>query len=102
MEGSIRLPGHTLTIGPHADIKAQISAKAVVIMGAVAGNVTAGERVEIQATGSVTGDIVSPRLVVADGGYLRGRVETALVRPGQQERRLVGVSAAVSRTQPLT
>ena len=102
MEGSIRLPGHTLTIGPHADIKAEISAKAVVIMGAVAGNVTAGEKVEIQATGSVTGDIVSPRLVVADGGYLRGRVETAHVRPSQQERRIVGVSAAVSRTQPLT
>ena len=84
MEGSIRLPGHN-TIGPHADIKAEISAKAVVIVGAVAGNVTAGEKVEIQATGSVTGDIVSPRLVVADGGYLRGRVETAHVRPGQQE-----------------
>jgi Polymer-forming cytoskeletal len=60
MEGSIRLLAHTLTIGPHADVKAEISAKAVVIMGAVAGNVTAGEKVEIQATGSVTGDIVSP------------------------------------------
>ena len=75
MEGSIRLPDHTLTIGPHADIKAEISAKAVVIMGAVIGNVTARERVEIRATGSVTGEIRSPRLAVADGGYLRGRVE---------------------------
>src|SRR3989442_15049149 len=59
MEGSIRLPDHTLTIGPHADIKAEISAKAVVIMGAVTGNVTAGEKVDIRATGSGTGDIVS-------------------------------------------
>jgi cytoskeletal protein CcmA (bactofilin family) len=75
MEGSIRLPAHTLTIGPHADIKADISAKAVVIMGAVTGNVTAGERVEIRDTGSVTGDIASPRLAIADGGCLRGRVE---------------------------
>jgi cytoskeletal protein CcmA (bactofilin family) len=47
MEGSIRLPDHTLTIGPHADIKAEISAKAVVIMGPVIGNVTARERVEM-------------------------------------------------------
>ncbi len=76
MEGSIRLPAHTLTIGPHADIKAEISAKAVMIMGAVTGNVTAGEKVEIRATGSVTGDIASPRLAIADGGCLRGRVET--------------------------
>lgn len=78
MEGSIRLPDHTLTIGPHADIKAEISAKAVVIMGPVIGNVTARERVEIRATGSLTGDIRSPRLAVADGGYLRGRVEMSL------------------------
>ena len=74
MEGSIRLPDHTLTIGPHADIKADISAKVVVIMGEVTGTVTAGEKVEIRATGSVTGDIASPRLAMADGGCLRGRV----------------------------
>ena len=75
MEGTIRLPAHTLTIGPHADIKADITAKAVVIMGAVTGSVTAAETVEIGATGSVTGDIASPRLAIADGGFLRGRVE---------------------------
>jgi cytoskeletal protein CcmA (bactofilin family) len=75
MEGSVQLPNHTLTIGPHADIKAAIAAKAVVIMGAVTGNVTAGERIEIQTTGSVQGDVVSPRLAIADGGCLRGKVQ---------------------------
>ena len=74
MEGRISVPDHTLTIGPHADIKAEISAKAVVIMGAVTGNVTAGEKVEIRSTGSVTGDVVSPRLAIAEGGCLRGKV----------------------------
>lgn len=75
MEGSVSLPEHTLTIGPHADIKAQISAKAVVILGAVTGYIRAGEKVEIRASGSVTGDIASPRLAIADGGYFSGRVE---------------------------
>ena len=75
MEGSITLPAHTLTIGPGADIKAEISAKTVVIMGAVTGNVTAGDKLEIHATGSVTGDIVSPRLVIVDGGRLHGTVK---------------------------
>ena len=75
MEGRVTLPDHTLTIGPAADIQASISAKVVVIMGAVTGNVTAGEKVEIRATGSVTGDLTSPRLVVAEGGHLRGKVE---------------------------
>ena len=75
MEGSVKLPDHTLTIGPHAEIKAEIAARAVVIMGAVIGNVTAGDKVDIQATGSVTGDIVTPRIAIADGGRLRGRVD---------------------------
>jgi len=39
------------------------------------GNVTAGEKVEIRATGSVTGDLAAARLVVAEGGRLRGKVE---------------------------
>src|SRR5258708_39470505 len=80
MEGSIKLPDHTLTIGPHADIKAQVSARSVVIMGAVTGNVTAGEKVEIGATGSVTGDISSPRLAIADGSCFRGKVEMPVTR----------------------
>jgi cytoskeletal protein CcmA (bactofilin family) len=75
MEGSVTLPDHTLTIGPHANIRAEISAKDVVIMGAVTGNVTAKERIEIRATGSVAGDIDSPRLAIADGGSLCGKVQ---------------------------
>jgi cytoskeletal protein CcmA (bactofilin family) len=75
MEGTITLPDHTLSIGPRANISASISAKAVVIMGAVTGSVTARERIETLATGSVTGDITSPRLVVAEGGHLRGKVD---------------------------
>jgi cytoskeletal protein CcmA (bactofilin family) len=75
MEGSITLAGHTLTIGPHADIRAAINAKSVVILGAVTGNVTARERVEIDKSGSVTGDVMSPRLAMADGGCLCGKVQ---------------------------
>jgi cytoskeletal protein CcmA (bactofilin family) len=75
MEGTITLNGgHTLTIGRHADIRATIDAKAVVIQGAVTGNVTAREKVEIQTTGSVSGDVSSPRLAIADGASIRGKV----------------------------
>ena len=75
MEGTVTLHGgHTLTIGRHADIRAAIDAKAVVIQGAVTGNVTAREKVEIQTTGSVSGDVSSPRLAIADGASIRGKV----------------------------
>jgi len=77
MEGSVKLPEYTLTIGPDADIKAEISAKSVVIMGGVTGDVFAGEKVEIRATGSVTGDIASPRFIIQDGGSMRGKVATS-------------------------
>ena len=75
MEGTVTLHGgHTLTIGRHADIRAAIDAKAVVVQGAVTGNITAGEKVEIQTTGSVSGDVNSPRLAIADGASIRGKV----------------------------
>ena len=74
MDGSIRLPDHTLTIGPHADIRAEVMARSVVVMGAVTGNVTAADKVEIQSTGFVNGDIVASRIAVAEGGGLHGRV----------------------------
>jgi cytoskeletal protein CcmA (bactofilin family) len=74
MEGSVKLPEYTLTIGPDADIRAEISAKTVVIMGGVTGNVFAGEKVEIRSTGSVTGDIASPRLAIQDGACMCGKV----------------------------
>jgi cytoskeletal protein CcmA (bactofilin family) len=76
MDGRITLPNHTLTIGPHADIRAEIVAKAVDILGVVTGNVTAGEKVDIRATGSVIGDIVAPRFAMADGGQLHGKVKS--------------------------
>jgi len=77
MEGSVKLPEYTLTIGPDADIRAEISAKTVVIMGGVTGNVIAGEKVEIRSSGSVTGDVASPRFAIQDGGCMRGKVATS-------------------------
>jgi len=75
MEGSVTLHGgHTLTIGRGADIHAAIDAKSVVIHGAVTGNVTAREKIDIQTTGSVAGDVSSPRLAIADGASIRGKV----------------------------
>ena len=75
MEGRVTLNDHTLTIGPGADIRAEIKASTVVIMGVVLGNVTASQKIDLRATGSVTGDIAAPRIVIADGGQLLGKVQ---------------------------
>ena len=78
MEGSVRLPDHTLTIGPNAEVKAEILAKAVIVLGSITGNVTATERLDVRATGSLIGDVQSPRLIIADGGTLRGKVQMSV------------------------
>jgi len=93
MEGSIKLPNHTLTVGPHADLRAAIDARAVVVMGAVTGDVTAGERIEIQTSGSVIGDVVAPRLAIEDGGSLTGRVQMPDSRPEQDDTTRVADAA---------
>jgi hypothetical protein len=72
LEGSVRLPNHTLTIGPAATIKASISAKAVVIMGAVTGNVTAGESRD-SSHGLGHWRPRGAALVVAEGGHLEAK-----------------------------
>ena len=75
VEGTIELGDHGLTIGSGAEIKADLVAQTITISGAVTGNVTATAVVDLRATGSVDGDITTPRLVMADGAIIKGKVD---------------------------
>jgi len=75
VDGKIELKDHVLTIGPNGKIKAQVFAKAVIVLGEVTGNVTASEKVDIRDGGSVDGDIISPRVAIAEGAHFRGSVD---------------------------
>ena len=75
VEGKIELRQNVLTIGANGKIKAQVFAKAVIILGEVTGNVTASEKVEIRDNGSVDGDIASPRVAIAEGAHFRGSID---------------------------
>ena len=75
VEGTIQLKEHVLTIGPNGRIKAQVFAKSVIVLGEVIGNVTASDKVDIRDNGSVDGDIVSPRVAIAEGAHFRGSVD---------------------------
>ena len=87
VEGRIELKDHVLTIGPNGKIKAQVFAKAVIVLGEVNGNVTASEKVDIRDGGSVDGDIISPRVAIAEGAHFRGSVDMQRkgAQPGQQK-----------------
>lgn len=75
VEGTIQLRDHVLTIGPNGKIKAQVFAKSVIVLGEVTGNVTASDKVDIRDNGSVDGDIISPRVAIAEGAHFRGSVD---------------------------
>jgi cytoskeletal protein CcmA (bactofilin family) len=75
VEGTIQLRDHVLTIGANGKIKAQVFAKAVIVLGEVTGNVTATEKVDIRDNGSVEGDIVSPRVAIAESAHFKGSVD---------------------------
>ena len=83
VEGRIELKDFVLTIGPNGKIKAQVSAKCVIVLGEVHGNVTASDKVDIRDGGSVDGDIIAPRVAIAEGAHFRGSVD--MQRKGQPQ-----------------
>ncbi len=92
VEGTITVRGHTLTVGHHGQIEAQILARVATIRGTVHGDVTVTEKVEILATGSLDGDVVAPRIAIAEGACFRGKMD---IQPGNAEQVPVSQSAPV-------
>ncbi|MEJ2186162.1 MAG: polymer-forming cytoskeletal protein [Gemmatimonadota bacterium] len=77
VEGDVTVREHTLVIAPRARIRGNITARTVAVHGEVLGTITAERRVEVGETGSVDGDIVAPRMVVAEGAVLHGQLGIA-------------------------
>ena len=81
VDGKIELRNHVLTIGANGRITAQVAAKAIVVLGHVKGNLSATEKVDIRESGSVEGDIVAPRVAIADGSHFRGSIDMQRTEP---------------------
>ncbi|MEN8181368.1 MAG: polymer-forming cytoskeletal protein [Myxococcota bacterium] len=80
VDGKIDLPDNELTVGTEGRVSADVHAKSVVVIGKVSGNVSATEKIEVQASGSVDGDVRAPRLIVQEGAVVNGSVE--MTKPG--------------------
>jgi len=80
VSGSIEVGQHELVLGAGSELKANVNARAVLIGGKVEGDVTVTERIQIQSTGVLLGDVVAPRLIIQDGGMLRGKADVAGTR----------------------
>jgi cytoskeletal protein CcmA (bactofilin family) len=75
VEGSINLAGNRVTIGRNGVVAANISAREVVVLGKVRGNLTASDRVDIRSDGSLTGDVVAARISIEDGAFFKGGID---------------------------
>ncbi|GMV08797.1 MAG TPA: polymer-forming cytoskeletal protein [Gemmatimonadaceae bacterium] len=72
--GDVTIDGN-LTIDAGARLAGGVRAHAVVIAGELEGNVLDAERVELQSSGVLLGDLKAGSLTVAAGSRMRGHVE---------------------------
>jgi cytoskeletal protein CcmA (bactofilin family) len=74
VEGTIDVSGHTVTIEVGGLAQADVAAAGIVVAGSVKGSLVAENRIELRSTADVEGDVTAPRVSVAEGAYLRGKV----------------------------
>ena len=75
IEGTINLADNRVTVGRNGIVAANITAREVVIMGKVTGNIQCSDRLDIRAEGSLAGDVTTMRISVEDGAVLKGSVQ---------------------------
>jgi len=75
IEGTIDLRDHSLIIGPNGKIKADITARDLVVHGKVEGNVTATGRVELRKSCTLIGNVSTQRIVIEDGAFFKGAID---------------------------
>jgi cytoskeletal protein CcmA (bactofilin family) len=75
VEGAINLPGNRVTVGRNGQVAANITAREIVVLGKVRGNMTASDRVDIRSEGSLTGDVAAQRISIEDGAFFKGGID---------------------------
>jgi cytoskeletal protein CcmA (bactofilin family) len=86
VEGSINLPGNRVTVGRNGKVNASITAREIVVLGKVRGNVTASDRVDIRADGALIGDVTAARISIEDGAFFKGGID---IRKSENKSMLV-------------
>jgi cytoskeletal protein CcmA (bactofilin family) len=106
IEGTVNFAEHRVTIGRNGSVAANISAREVVILGKVQGNIQCTDRLDIRSEGSLTGDVVTQRISVEDGAILKGSVQVRAVEhsktQGQKQAQAESKPAAAEQPKAAT
>ena len=76
VEGQVHLDERKLTVGATAKLTADVIAGEVIVYGSVKGNVHGRGKIEIKKDGSVNGDLTTAQIIIEDGAYFKGSIET--------------------------
>jgi cytoskeletal protein CcmA (bactofilin family) len=95
LKGDIRIDG-LLLIGKGAEIEGNLVADSISIAGRVKGNAYAAGKVEINPTGTLTGDIKSKSLVIEEGGVYKGTVEDGTLAVKKEEEPSVNSEGSIN------
>jgi cytoskeletal protein CcmA (bactofilin family) len=83
-KGSLQIDGQFIgtldiddlvVVGESGQIEGDVHSKLILVHGKLKGNVSANDKVTINARGTMIGDIVAPRVVVSDGAIFKGRID---------------------------
>lgn len=97
VEGKLSLTTNSsLTVGPNGHVKADVTAREVIVRGKIEGKVTGRDKVQLWSTGQVIGEVQTDRLAIEDGALLRGRVEA-----GKQPSKTAEIKAPASASKPV-
>ena len=96
VEGNIQLRDHSLIVGPHGRVRANIQARDVVVHGKVDGNIRGTERVELKKSAVLVGDISTQRIIVEDGAFFKGAVDIQKEAAKPEAKRELAMAAAAS------
>src|SRR5580704_164645 len=102
VEGSINLPGNRVTVGRNGQVAANVTAREIVVLGKIRGNVVASDRVDIRAEGALTGDVAAARISIEDGAFFKGGID--IRKPGNEAKQVnsgAGVTANSEAGKPV-
>jgi cytoskeletal protein CcmA (bactofilin family) len=99
VEGTIALPGNRVTVGRNGQVASNITAREIVIMGKVRGDVAASDRVDIRAEGALTGNVTAARISIEDGAFFKGGIDIKKTE-AKAAAEIKPFSAAAASTSP--
>lgn len=94
VEGTVKGDGE-VTVAEHSEVVGDVEGRKIIVLGAVRGNITARESVEVVASAEVNGDITTEKLSIEEGAVFNGKCitkvkeEHKLEEPKKEEKKIV-------------